>query len=552
MSLAKYCYSFFFIFFCFLFSGCEKRRESIPIIDKTFKSKEVKLTEEDLKYWFLKDIIEDTIPGISLQKAIEKIIKEQIGEPVVIAMIDGEVDVFRSDIQPYIWVNKKEIPNNGIDDDENGYIDDVHGWNFIGAANGDNVIYTNFETTRILRKYKETFEQPEKNDTISESAKSLYRKYLSAKKHHENQLRNSERIFNNALQIKTNYQSALDKIEPYLLEKDFTGEKLDSLLSIYSELEAEINLSKHILSYGQDMADIHRIYNDYKARLEYMFNPDYDEREIIGDNPDDINDIKYGNNRLSENKSILYHGTLVAGVLTSILEATGVKNIKIMPLCISGYGDEHDKDIALAIRYAVDNGANIINISSGKDFSLYEEWVQAAIQYAEVNDVLVITSAGNGAKNLDMKDINDYPNDTDYNGREIVSNFIKVGASGYDLNENINATFSNYGQNEVDIFAPGVNIYTASATNENGFEFTEGTSVAAPMVSGIAALLKSYYPHLTAKELKEIILQSGVDYRDNCVTVLDVNDEKVTVPFNLLSKSGKIINAYNAFLTVAR
>src|SRR5690606_30073735 len=159
--------------------------------------------------------------------------------------------------------------------------------------------------------------------------------------------------------------------------------------------------------------------------------------------------------------------TLVAGVLTSILEATGVKNIKIMPLCISGYGDEHDKDIALAIRYAVDNGANIINISSGKDFSLYEEWVQAAIQYAEVNDVLVITSAGNGANNLDMKDINDYPNDTDYDGREIVSNFIKVGASGYDLNENINTTFSNYGQNEVDIFAPGVNIYTASATNEN-------------------------------------------------------------------------------------
>jgi len=216
-----------------------------------------------------------------------------------------------------------------------------------------------------------------------------------------------------------------------------------------------------------------------------------------------------------------------------------------MPLCISTYGDEHDKDMALAIRYAVANGASIINISSGKDYSLHSDWVEKEIIRAHNQDVLIVTSAGNDHLNLDQKEVFNYPNDTNSKGDEIVDNFIKVGASTNNLNKNIKRKSSNYGKTEVDIFAPGENIYTTSPNNT--YSTKNGTSYAAPIVSGVAALIRSYYPSLSAAEVKDILMKSGTAYHID-IEIEQEDGSKKLVPFSELSKSGKIVNAYNALL----
>jgi len=219
-----------------------------------------------------------------------------------------------------------------------------------------------------------------------------------------------------------------------------------------------------------------------------------------------------------------------------------------MPLCISSYGDENDKDISLAIKYAVKNGASVINISSGKKFSLREKWVIDALEYANSNNVLVTTSAGNDYTNLDNPKNYNYPNDTDENGVEIVDNLIKVGASTRFLSDSIFNYASNYGKKEVDVFAPGHDIFTSSSQNKNQkYKFVSGTSFARPVVSGIAALIFSYYPSITASEVKRIIMDSGVEYTFPVKTPTK-EDKNRTTPFNELSKSGKIVNAYNALI----
>jgi subtilisin family serine protease len=285
-------------------------------------------------------------------------------------------------------------------------------------------------------------------------------------------------------------------------------------------------------------------------RINKLLNLDYNDREPIGDlYPDDLNYLNYGNNVVNFNTSLLDHGTLVAGVIAANrvndIGAKGITNaVKIMPLSISAYGDEHDKDMTLAIRYAVDNGASIINISSGKNFSLHQQWVNEAIKYAAKNDVLIITSAGNDGLDLDERNIFNYPNDTDDRDKEISNNFIKVGSSAYAIGESLFDTGSNYGQREVDIMAPGVEILTTAPLRDQ-YVSKSGTSFAAPIVTGIAALIRSYYPKLTAEEVKNIILESGVKY------TLDVNiskdeEQPKMVPFTSLSRSGKIANAYYA------
>ena len=249
------------------------------------------------------------------------------------------------------------------------------------------------------------------------------------------------------------------------------------------------------------------------------------------------------------------HGTLTTGVLAaSRANNTGAKgitdNIKVMSLCISPYGDEHDKDMALAIRYAVDNGAKIINISSSKEFSLREDWVHDAIKYASDNDVLIVTSAGNSNYNLDEPDTFNYPDDTKEDGTEVADNFIKVGATTY-LSEEFKRSSSSYGKNSVDVFAPGLKIYTTSSQKNEKYTYSGGTSAATPIVSGVAALVRSYYPKLSASQVKEIILQSGVSYNID-IEIEQEDSTKKSIPFSELSKSGKVVNAYNALLMAAQ
>ena len=288
----------------------------------------------------------------------------------------------------------------------------------------------------------------------------------------------------------------------------------------------------------------------YSGRLDTHFNLDLNGRAKTGDDPYDITDTNYGNNQVSgpdPKMEDAKHGTHVAGIIAAQRDnnigINGVaNNVKILVVRAVPDGDEYDKDIALGIRYAVDNGAKVINTSFGKYFSTNPEWVTDAIKYAAKNDVLIVNAAGNEGLNVDENRI--YPNDQ-YLAvpKEISDNFLTVGALNYDYGSDLVANFSNYGKTNVDVFAPGTKIWSTTPNNE--YEYLQGTSMASPAVAGVAALIRGYYPDLSAGQVKQIIMDSGLSTNASVIVGGDVND---TQSFKDLSSSGKMVNLYNALI----
>ena len=261
---------------------------------------------------------------------------------------------------------------------------------------------------------------------------------------------------------------------------------------------------------------------------------------------EDLNNRNYGNGNVKgPDVEDALHGTHVAGIIAQLrgngIGGDGVvaKNVEIMAVRAVPNGDEFDKDIALAIRYAVDNGAKVINGSFGKDYSPHKEWVWDAIKYAESKDVLIVHAAGNDSKDVDVEP--NFPTD-EVNGKEIADNLITIGALNTATGSKMVADFSNYGQKNVDVFAPGVKIYATIPNNK--YKYEQGTSMASPNAAGVAALIRSYYPSLTASQVKHILMDSGVAIPGNVA----VGEEKVQIPFSNTCVSGKIVNAYNAIL----
>lgn len=481
--------------------------------------KKVPLTDLELKRWSHLDLEKDTIPGMSVDKAYREIIKNKKGTNVIVGVIDSGVDINHQDLKSVIWTNKKEIPNNGKDDDKNGYIDDIHGWNFLGAANNENL-----EMTRILKK----------GDDGSET----YKKALAD--------------YNAEYQEISEYKDILDvllkadkMIREALKKEDYTISELKDMPSVKFEL---FDSKRIMLSYaGQKGDSFHEDLKSFKDyvydHLDYNLNKNFDGRKVVGDNPNDINDKKYGNNVVySKERKDSSHGTHVAGIIAqkrnNDLGGDGVaENIEIMAIRAVPNGDEYDKDIALAIRYAVDNGAKVINGSFGKDFSPHAEWVYDAIKYAASKDVLIVHAAGNDSKNIDAEP--NFPTD-EVKGVEFADNVLTVGALNYTYGEKIVADFSNYGKNNVDVFAPGVQIYATVPGNK--YEYLEGTSMASPNAAGVATLIRSLYPNLKASQVKNIIMQSGTPL--NLEVIVDEKLQKI--PFSEACLSGKIVNAYNA------
>jgi cell wall-associated protease len=540
-----------FILICIIY-GCSSLKidqnttyKIISISAKVTKLKQI--TEEEKHIWQHKDIIKDTIAGISLDKAYQELkLLNKESDIVIVAVLDMRIHKNHEDIKDFIWTNDDEIPNNNTDDDKNGYVDDTNGWNFLGNSKGEQAYRANFEYVRILREFNKKFENKNLEEIDSIEVKN-HKVYLQAKEAYNEEIGYVKRKIKsiNYKNIRKNFlEKQLEKTYP---STKLTLENLQTLQSNDSRVEknikALIKLKKDSVKNISDLAS-------EKRYLDIYLNIDFNERAIINDDINNINDINYGNGIIASDNSegSHTHAIKVAGIIAANrnneLGIKGITNtVKIMPIAISPYGDEQDKDMALAIRYAVDNGAKVINISSSKYFSLHKEWVMDALKYADEKDVLIITSAGNEGENLDKKQ--NYPNDTDEKNNEILKNFIKVGASTYELNENIVRYTSNYGKESVDIFAPGKDIYTTHPNNEYGF--SSGTSFSAPMVSGIAALVRSYYPNLSASEVKTIILNSGVTINWEVNKPLTRNNKKL-VPFRSLSKSGKIVNAYNALL----
>ena len=494
--------------------------------------KKAPLSENELKRWSHLDLIKDSIPGMSVDKAYAELLQGKKGQKVIVGIVDSGVDIEHEDLQGMIWTNKKEIPGNGIDDDKNGFIDDVHGWNFLGDA-----VHENLEMTRVVKK----------GDDGSAEYKTALAEYT--KKYEE------------ALQDKQQADFLLDVHKTDKKELNKSEYKREGLSKITST-DPKVSRSKMIMTQiftnagptFNPESELTEYSEQVEDQLKYNLNKDFDGRKIVGDNPEDIKNNRYGNNIVfGPDKEKALHGTHVAGIIAQIrgnnLGGDGVAtNVEILTVRAVPDGDEYDKDIALAIRYAVDNGAKVINGSFGKSFSPHKEWVYDAIKYAEKKDVLIVHAAGNDGYNIDeAKNIN-YPNDSKDNVKEFASNLITIGAINKSYGENVVASFSNFGKINVDVFAPGEEIYATVPNNK--YKYLQGTSMASPNAAGVAALIRSYYPKLKAAQVKKILMDSGVALPSTVVLGTGENPGEKPAPVSSVesSKTAKMVNAYNALL----
>jgi subtilisin family serine protease len=510
----------------------------VPTMETTVSMTQKKgaIGEEQFNHWAHADLVADTIPGLSLDKAY-KFLEGKKGATVIVGVIDSGIDIEHEDLKDVLWTNAKEIPGNGIDDDNNGYVDDIYGWNFLG---GNGVAAPEqLEITRIVAKLNPRFEGKTMED-VSEADKSDFKKYQeyvdaykTASSRHFQTLARMEQIGANFAEVKK-----------YLGKDSFTLEDLQGISTEDETLKAQAGDLIGLFGRGLDEDAYLDYYETQKKNKNYDLN--FDGRAIVGDNPEDFNDRKYGNGFVIGSKDEESHGTHVAGIiLASRNNNKGLQgvahNAKLMSVRAVPDGDERDKDVALAIRYAVDNGAKVINMSFGKSFSPNKEWVFDAIKYAAEKDVLLVHAAGNDNKNIDVKD--NFPNDSEDKVTEISDNVITIGALSANFNENMSAPFSNYGKLNVDVFAPGVQIYSTVPKDE--YAKYSGTSMASPEVAGIATLIRSYYPQLSASQVKHIIMNSAVKVNLE-VLIPGLKGEKGA--FTNLSKTGSIANAYNALL----
>ncbi len=508
---------------------------------------------QDTKFWHWKDLEKDGVHGVSLFKAQQLLIDLKLKPaPIVIAILDGGIDTNHLQIKPLLWNNTKEIPGNHLDDDKNGYVDDLHGWNFLGNAAGQNINKASDEKSRIYHRYKSEFKQDNLDSTIWDlKKKQTYKIWQQAA---------AEIIFTDEdadnLDFIKMARNAVVKMGVILIreieDSNFTAEKLETYQPV-GKLTADTKISylRTLQALGIDKSNGHQSIlgdlNEYISGKEQsaisMDNAPEDLRKnIIQDQYENFKDQYYGNNNITGPNA--KHGTHVAGLAAGIVDtivsnATFINPIRIMGVRVVPDGDEYDKDVALGIRYAVNNGAKIINMSFGKSFSPEQPWVDSAIRYAASKDVLIIHSAGNESYDLNVKSV--YPNPYSTVFKDKANNLITVGASSDPIiAESILTDFSNYGNQIVDVLSPGNKIYS-SLPNQN-YGYLNGTSMSAPILSHIAALIRSYFPKLSAIEVKTILLQSCWKPEDEN-TLFPIPQKDQVKKLNEMSAEGGIINA---------
>ncbi|MGB3607811.1 MAG: S8 family peptidase [Psychroserpens sp.] len=490
------------------------------------------LTVSEKQSWAHLDLAKDTIPGMSVDKAYAEIIKNRKGKTTIVAVIDSATDIDHEDLDGVIWKNKDEIPNNGKDDDNNGYIDDINGWNFVGDGYDEQM-----EMTRIIA----SGDRSKPNFAAAETAYNKeYQKYTELKTQYD--------------QIYQGVQSADKVLTKHFGKSDYTKKEVNAITTQSEELGTAKNFAQFMFSNGfesmtEGITAVKKDLDNINMRLNVYLNKSLNGRKT-GDDPNILNDKPgYGNNNPRPTRPDESHGTHVSGIIAAERDngkgINGVaNNVEIMAIRSTPNGDEYDKDVALAIRYAADNGAKIINMSFGKSFSPHSDWVRDAIVYAAQKDVLIVHGAGNDSENSD--EFPSFPNDAVGTGQEIADNFINVGALEPKYGSGMVADYSNYGKLSIDVFAPGSDIY--SAVPGNKYESQGGTSMAAPNVAGVAALIRSQYPSLTAPQVKQILMESGLPIKAKVV----VGQNGAVKSLAEISTSGKIVNAYNALIMASK
>ncbi len=507
------------------------------------------------KNWQLLDYATDSVYGIGAEKAYKELLKDRKSKTVIVAVVDSGIDTTHEDLKPVLWRNPKEIPGNNIDDDGNGYVDDVYGWNFLGAKDGSSVKEDSDEATREYYRYLKLYHNPD-SALKPDSKEFAYWKRLKDRTQRPSTQAKTD--YKMMLKVQENLVRCETILSEYFKTTDFSKQQLDTLRSGDQDLMLARSFALRLLGSAGDETmtyqalkeDLNEYVKELKKKAENTGGEPKDARDtIVGDNLADINDKYYGNGDVMG--QFAFHGTHVAGIIGAIRgNNTGMDgvadNVRIMAVKVVPEGDERDKDVALGIRYAVDNGAQIINMSFGKGFSPQKQWVDDAIRYAQSKGVLLIHAAGNDGANNDETE--NYPKDT-YNDGTEADNLITVGALGNGRTGTKVAGFSNFGKKEVDVFAPGVQIYS-TAPGGNKYQSASGTSMASPVVAGVAAMILSYYPDLSARQLKAIIEKTATPLPDMEVNKPGAKDE--TVNFAELSKSGGTVNAYEAIKLAAK
>ncbi len=496
--------------------------------------------------WQNLDLKTDTTFGISTERAYKELLKGKKSTPIVVAVLDGGVDWNHEDLKKVIWTNKKELAGNGIDDDKNGYIDDVHGWNFLGGKTGS-VEFETLELTRLVRRDNARFAGVTAT-TVAAKDKADFEAYLKNRAEVEKELGTAKSNLAGIAGFKNVLDAVVKKIGK-------TNPTVEDWKNFSPQGPQETRIKETMLDVLKEMdfktfydTQIAEGYKYYYGQVNYNYNVDYNPRSIVGDNVNDSKERFYGNSDVKGPDAL--HGSHVSGIIgADRTNKTGIMgvadNVLIMGVRNTPNGDERDKDVANAIRYATDNGAKVINMSFGKSYSWDKAIVDEAVKYAVSKDVLLIHAAGNDNNDVDVE--NNFPTSKYLDG-QVASSWLTVGASGPKDDETLKAAFSNYGKTSVDVFAPGVRILS-TVPDDNKYIEEDGTSMAAPVVTGLAALIRSYYPKLTAIQVKEIIMKSVVKVNHNVSTLKGA--DTVSIPFSDLCVSGGIVNAYNALKLAA-
>lgn len=527
--------------------------------------------------WQNLDLQRDGVLGISTEKAYE-FLKGKPSATVVVAVLDGGIDEEHEDLKQVIWRNTGEIAGNNEDDDKNGYADDIFGWNFLGSP-GLTVRYDNLEVVRLVRKFQDKYASMINSTPLSDHDRKEFNQYKRMVTDYMTQLERARRGYQSYSTIKKTMDEILAKLgneNPTLSDLEDYKTKDDTELRTLKILKSELKKNS---DFKKLKKDVDGAYKYFSAQINYHLNIDFNSRDSVKDDYSNSLQRFYGNPDVTGPDA--NHGTHVAGIIGAVRNnGTGINgiadNVRIMAVRTVPDGDERDKDVANSIRYAVDNGAKVINMSFGKSYVWDKAIVDSAVKYAEAKDVLLVHAAGNDSKNTDI-DFN-YPNriygdisasDTRIEastglagsrpmGRSIAipkvvqdtsrftlpraQNWIEVGASSWTNDSKLVADFSNYGKRSVDVFAPGVKLN--STIPDSKYEANSGTSMASPVVAGLAAMLRSYYPTLTAVQVKDIIMKS-VTKIDHKVKVKE-NDSTKKVKLNEISVSGGVVNAYKA------